>query len=169
MRRTNPPDKPDNMALSARDIQRVCPVSPSPIGSISMPSSHSGPWPHTWLAARTRVPGRLSRRNCTSSLGRIKSDYRVRPYPCLSTAIAINVRPSRQIAEQQRRRSPALSCNGRAFGSSPLHLRHALASPRLASSRVRLGPNGVIDPLRLAKQQPFWLPGQLIRRCWDAH
>lgn len=59
----------------------------------------------------------------------------------------------------RRPAAPAITssrCNARPFGSSPLLLRHALASPRLASSRVRLGLDSMIDPIPACKQHSSW-------------
>lgn len=159
------------MALSARDNTTglsclALPLPPSPIGSISVPSSHSrsltanlvgcqfsGPW--LIVAAQLHI---LTRKN------------RIRlPSPSLPVLVHSNRNQRAPKPPNRRPAAPAITssrCNGRPFGSFPLHLRCALASPRLASSRVRLGPASVIDPFRPPASSVC--PGHL-RRCWDAH
>lgn len=157
--------KPDSMALSARDIQRVCLVSPSPLAAPPCPPpprvpGHAPGWP-ALLASLVDCRGHLH------ILTR-KNQIRL-PSPSLPVLVHSNRNQRAPKPPNRRAPTPAITssrCSLRPFGSSPLHLRHALASPRLASSRVRLGPYTVIDPFQPARSTR---PGQPARRCWDSH
>lgn len=147
------------MALSARDIQRVCPVSPSPIGSSSVPSSHSGPWPHRLVGCPSSRPWSI----IAAQLHILTRKNQIRlPSPSLPVLVHSNRNQRAPKPPNRRAPAPAITssrCSGRPFGSFPLHLRHALASPRLASSRVRLGLDSMTDPIPASKQH-------LSRAAW---
>lgn len=81
------------------------------------------------------------------------------PSPSLPVLVHSNRNQRAPKPPNRRPAAPAITssrCNARPFGSSPLHLRHALASPRLASSRVCLGLDNMIVPIPACKQHLSW-------------